>query len=424
MRSEGALLLEQAWLVAAREYRERVRSRAFVLVTILTPLFLGALLGGSVLLALHSSASQRVAIVAENRVEASAVAAELRAEEHAPKSIEVVSPATPAALATLNHRVEAKDLNGYLLLRPQPGTAIARATYISGSSTDIGSGALLEAALGRASTRAAMLERGIPEAEAGRLLRKVPVATEQLRNGAAVASDSQRSFLGAYALVMLLYVVVTVYGMNVARSVVQEKTSRIYEVLLATARADSLMLGKLLGVGAAGLTQIAIWFVLLGAVAGTSLASRYGFTGLGSLGIRPEQVVFFLLYFVLGFLFYSGVSAGMGALMGAEQELQQFSFILVAPLLISILMMSYVLANPGGTTAVVMSLIPPFTPIIMYLRICAQQPPAWQLALSVVLLVAAITLVIWLAARIYRVGILMYGKRPTLPEAFRWLRAS
>ncbi len=424
MPSEALLVLEQGWLVAAREYRERVRSRAFVLATILTPLLLGGVLGGTVLLAMHANANQRIAIASNDAAQAGAVAAELRTEDHGPRSIELVTPVSDASLAALNRRVETKDLNGYLLLTREPSTTVPRAVYVSASSADISSGAMLEGALGRASTRAAMLARGIPEAEAGRLLKKVPVETEQVRQGRAIASDSERSFAGAYALVMLLYIVVLIYGMNVARSVVQEKTSRIYEVLLATARADSLMLGKLLGVGAAGLTQVAIWFVLLGAIAGTSLASTYGLHGLGSLGIRPEQIAFFLVYFVLGFLFYSGISAGIGALVGAEQELQQFSFVIVAPLMVSIFMMSYVLANPGATTSVVLSLIPPFTPIIMFLRICAQQPPLWQLALSVVLLAGSIALVVWLSARIYRVGILMYGKRPTLPEALRWIRAS
>ena len=424
MPSEALLVLEQGWLVAVREYRERVRSRAFVLSTLLTPVLLVAVLGGSVLMALHSGANQRIAIAANDAADAGAVAAELRAEDHGPRSIEVVSPASDASLAALNRRVEAKELNGYLLLTSQPGTTASRAVYVSASSADINSGTMLEGALGRASTRAAMLARGLSPAETGRLLKRVPVETEQVREGRVLASDSERSFAGAYALVMLLYIVVLIYGMNVARSVVQEKTSRIYEVLLSTARADSLMLGKLLGVGAAGLTQVAIWFVLLSAIAGTSLASTYGLRGLGSFGVRPVQIAFFVVYFVLGFLFYSGISAGIGALVGAEQELQQFSFIIVAPLVVSTLMISDVLANPSSTVSVVMSLIPPFTPIIMFLRICAQQPPVWQLALSVVLLAASIVLVVWLSARIYRVGILMYGKRPTLPEALRWIRAS
>jgi ABC-2 type transport system permease protein len=184
------------------------------------------------------------------------------------------------------------------------------------------------------------------------------------------------------------------------------------------------MFGKLLGVGAAGLTQVAIWFILLGVLTGTSLASTYGLHGIASLGIRPIQITFFIIYFILGFLFYSGISAGIGALVGAEQELQQFSFIIVAPLMVSVFMMSYVLANPSSSTSTILSLVPPFTPIVMYLRICAQQPPAWQLGLSILLLLLSIAFVVWLSARIYRVGILMYGKRPTLPEALRWIRTS
>jgi ABC-2 type transport system permease protein len=424
MPSDAMLFLQQSWLLAAREYRERVRSRAFVLVTLLTPLLLGGVLGGTVLLAMHANRGQHVAIVANDAVQAGAVVAELHREEGAPTNLEVVSPATDAAIARLDARIEAKGLSGYLLLQSQPGTALPQATYVSGSSADVSSGALLSSALSAATTRAAMLARGIPVSEVSRLMKKVPVETEQIQNGKAVASNNGKGFAGAYALVMMLYIVVLIYGMNVARSVVQEKTSRIYEVLLSTVRADSLMFGKLLGVGAAGLTQVAIWFILLGVLTGTSLASTYGLHGIASLGIRPIQITFFIIYFTLGFLFYSGISAGIGALVGAEQELQQFSFIIVAPLMVSVFMMSYVLANPSSSTSTILSLVPPFTPIVMYLRICAQQPPAWQLGLSILLLLLSIAFVVWLSARIYRVGILMYGKRPTLPEALRWIRTS
>ncbi len=420
---EGWLLLQQAWLFAVREYRERVRSRAFVLATLLTPLLLGTVLGGSILLAMHAGANQQIAIACDDAQQAAAVVAELRTSQGAPHGIEVVSPAGGEALAKLNRRVEAKQLNGYLLIRGTSGDA-AQAVYVSASSADVSTAQAMENALSRATTRSALAARGISASDAGMILRQVPVETEQLQHGKAVASNNAKSFAGAYALVFLLYVVVSTYGMNVARSVVQEKTSRIYEVLLSTARADSLMLGKLLGVGAAALTQIAIWFALLGGITGTSLAANYGLHGLGSVGIRPEQIAYFVLFFILGFLFYSGLSAGIGALVGAEQELQQFSFFIVAPLLVSFLFMTYVLSNPSSTLSVVLSLIPPFTPIVMYLRICAQMPPMWQLGLSVVLLVGSIMLIVWLAARMYRVGILMYGKRPTLPEAWRWIRAS
>ncbi len=422
--SEASLMVQQAWLVAVREYMERVRTRSFLLVTLLTPLFLGGVLGGSVLLAMHASENQRIAIVSDDRALATAVSHELADDEHGVKQTEVVSPAGAGVEVALNRRIESKELNGYLLLHSGTGSAVPEATFVSGSSADISTSSLLASALGRATTHEAMLRRGIPEAEATRLLQKVEVETKQLNHGSAVTSDSKRSFSGAYVLVMLMYIVVLLYGMNVARSVVQEKSSRIYEVLLSAARADSLMLGKLVGVGAVGLTQVTIWFVLLALITGTSLATTYGLHGLGSLGLRPEQIVYFVIYFVLGYLFYSSISAAIGAFVGAEQELQQFSFIIVAPLMVSVLLMNSVLADPGSVMAVTMSMIPPFAPIVMYLRICAQQPPLWQILVSIGLLLVSILLITWVAARIYRIGILMYGKRATLPELLHWVRSS
>ncbi len=420
MLSEWKPTLEQAWLVAAREYRERVRSRAFLLTTLFTPVVFALVFGGGSLVASHTNAEERIVVAGDDPALASAAARELKSLDHGPSNVEVISPVTPAALAGLNRRIEAKDLSGYLLLRQR-----AEAVYVSGSAVNLSGSGMMSTALTRAAARSALLARGLRVDEADRLLQRVPVATEQVRHGRAVASDSKRGFLGAYSLVGLLYFVVLIYGMNVARSVVQEKTSRIYEVLLATARADSLMLGKLLGVGAVGLTQVGAWFVLLGIFAGSSLAASYGLSGgLPALGLRPVLIAFFLIFFLLGYLFYSALSAAIGAFVGAEQELQQFSFILVAPLMVSVFLMSYVLDSPGSPMAVTLSLIPPFTPMIMYLRLCAQTPPVWQLALSIVLLIAAIALAVWFAARVYRIGILMHGKWATLPEALRWLRAS
>lgn len=422
--SDRQLMFQQAWLVAAREYRERVRSRAFLLTTLLTPIFLGAILGGSVVMAMHAHADQKIAVASNNAAQANAVAADLRSEQQGPKQVDAITPADTAAVTALNHRIEAKQLSGYLLLTPQPGSDAPHAVYVSSSAADMSTAGQMSAALTRTRTRSALLDRGIAPQAANTILQRVDVATEQLRDGKAVASNNFKNFGGTYALVMLLYLIVLIYGMNVARSVVQEKTSRIYEVLLSTARSDSLMWGKLLGVGAAGLTQVGIWFVLLSLVAGTSIAASYGLHGISSLGLRPAQLIFFVVFFVLGFLYYSGISAALGAMVGAEQEVQQLSIVVVAPLVISVVMMSYVLANPGSTVSVVLSLIPPLTPIIMYLRICAQTPPVWQIALSIALLIIAIAVVVWIASRIYRIGILMYGKRPTLPEIARWLRAS
>jgi ABC-2 type transport system permease protein len=150
----------------------------------------------------------------------------------------------------------------------------------------------------------------------------------------------------------------------------------------------------------------------------------FGLGGLAAYGVTPLQLIFFVLYFILGFFLYSALSAGLGATVSQESEVQQFSMIIVLPQVIGLALIVYILSNPGAWPVVLLSLFPPCTPIVMSLRMAAMAVPAWQLALSVVLMVLSIYGMVWVATRIYRVGILMYGKRPTLPEILRWLKYS
>jgi ABC-2 type transport system permease protein len=256
------------------------------------------------------------------------------------------------------------------------------------------------------------------------LLQDVDLKTQQVKNGRAVAADASKGFWGAYVMAFMLYFAVVFYGVNVAQSVVAEKTSRVFEVMLASAKPESLMLGKLLGVGAVGLTQMAIWIVFILMLSASSLWMTLGLGGLGAYGVTPLQLIFFLLYFILGFFFYSALSAGLGATVSQESEVQQFTMIIVLPQVIGLVLIVYILSNPGAWPVVLLSLFPPCTPIVMCLRMAAMAVPAWQLALSVLLLLSATYGMVWVASRIYRVGILMYGKRPTLPEMLRWLKYS
>ncbi len=221
----------------------------------------------------------------------------------------------------------------------------------------------------------------------------------------------------------LMYFVVMLYGMNVARSIIEEKTSRVFEVLLATIRPEELLAGKILGVGSVGLTQVFLW--LSTAVLLTSTSLLVGVAGGGlHVALSVAQVVFFFVYFILGFLLYASIAAALGAMVNSEQELQQLNMLLVLPLAGCMFALGVVIANPSGLVSTILSLIPFCTPLIMYLRISLAMPPLWQIALSLALMLAAIYAVLWIASRIYRVGILMYGKKPNLPEILRWLKYS
>ena len=417
-------LLRNTLLIAKREYLERIRSRVFRITTLLVPLGMGGLAVLAGVSGRKMEGVQNLAILSNSVELAQEVKAALSEGPFPPRLVEVYAPATDADRAQVNQQVAAHQIGGYLTLNAVPGETDPEATWVSGSSINLVGKEQMESAVRSAMIREQLVARGVPAPRVRGLMQEVKLDTKQLKNGAVVASDSERSFLGAYGLIIVLYASVLIYGINIARSVVEEKTSRIFEVLLSTASSDSLMLGKLLGVGAVGLTQMAIWGALVIFYAGSQFAATQGIHGLASLGITKAELGFFVIFFLGGFYLYSALAAALGSSVSGEQEVQQFSFILISPLVVSVVLLPFVLGNPNSTTAVVLSLLPPFTPIIMYMRICAQMPPWWQIWLSVVLLAASVWGMVWLAARIYRVGVLMYGKRATLPEMIRWLRYS
>ena len=334
------------------------------------------------------------------------------------------APLTESELAALNAAVESKQLDGYLWLNLKPGTTRLEATYTSRGSADFVGKDRMQDAIGHALVREELVKRGATSEEIQALLQDVDLKTQQVKNGTAVAADASNGFWGAYVMAFMLYFAVVFYGVNVAHSVVAEKTSRVFEVMLASAKAESLMLGKLLGVGAVGLTQMAIWIVFIFLLSASSLWMTLGLGGLAAYGVTPLQLIFFVLYFILGFFFYSALSAGLGATVSQESEVQQFSMIIVLPQVLGLALIVYILSNPGAWPVVLLSLFPPCTPIVMCLRMAAMAVPVWQLALSLALMVLSIYGMMWVATRIYRVGILMYGKRPTLPEMLRWLKYS
>jgi ABC-2 type transport system permease protein len=224
-------------------------------------------------------------------------------------------------------------------------------------------------------------------------------------------------------MALLLSIATIIYGMNVARSIIQEKTSRIFEVMLATVDATDLLAGKLIGVGSVGLTQILIWLVAAFALMATPLAAAV-LTGQYSIHFSWVEVVLFPVYFVLGFLLYSSLFAGLAATCETEQELQMYMPLAAAPTWLSFALIVVIMNDPNSVWAIAASIFPPTAPIIMFLRMASEIPPLWQFAASIGLMVFSIWGILWISSRLYRVGILMYGKRATLPELVRWLRYS
>ena len=226
----------------------------------------------------------------------------------------------------------------------------------------------------------------------------------------------------AYLFFFLMYMVIMLYGMNTARSIIEEKTSRVFEVLLATIKPDELLAGKILGVGAVGLTQIGVWLLAAALLANSAIVANL--VGGGHVALSALQIVSFAVYFVFGFLIYSSIAAALGAMTNSEQELQQLNMFLVMPLAFCMLMLLPTVRAPDSPLARAVSLIPFCSPLLMNMRISLTQVPAWEIATSIVLMSVTVVAILWISSRIYRVGILMYGKKPNLPEILRWLKYS
>ena len=193
-------------------------------------------------------------------------------------------------------------------------------------------------------------------------------------------------------------------------------------MVVANVRPMELMLGKILGVGAVGLTQYAIWVIAAMNVAVPGLVGAGAFEGAAAL-LSPVLLGFFVVFFVLGYFQFASIYAAVGAAFNTEEEAQQMQTVVSMCMVVPLVMMVPVLANPDSTLAVVLSLVPLFAPVLFFVRMTVQMPPAWQIALCLVLLVGSIFAIARVAAAVYRVGILMYGKRPTLREIVAWMRS-
>jgi ABC-2 type transport system permease protein len=243
------------------------------------------------------------------------------------------------------------------------------------------------------------------------------------KDGSVVKSNAEGSFWKGYVMALLLSMTTMIYGLNVARSIIQEKTSRIFEVMLATVKPSDMLAGKLIGVGAVGMTQILIWLIAATVMLFSPIAAGV-LTGQLSIHFSWTEAILFPVYFLLGFLLYSSLFAGLAATCETEQELQMYMPLAALPTWLSFALIVVIMNDSNSPWAIAASLFPPTAPIVMFLRMASEMPPAWQFGVSLALMAVSIWAMLWVSSRLYRVGILMYGKRTTLPELVKWLRYS
>ncbi len=415
--------MRNIWLVARREYLEQVRGRAFKMTTFGVPAIFAAVFGIGYLSSLGLGSGKHLAVASSDPLLAAEIKGQIIGDKEAKARVDVIAPATSSDRTALINEVRARKIDGFLWVDTQQGQ-LPTATYMSPSSGDFMTGSRLHEAVNHAILDARLSSGGMQHDAADKLVDGVHIQTFQVKkDGSVVKSNAAVSFYKGYIMAILLSMTTMIYGMNVARSIIQEKTSRIFEVMLAIAKPTDMLAGKLIGVGAVGLTQIGIWLVAGAIMIGTPMAATM-LSGDYAVHVSATEAILFPVYFVLGYLLYSSLFAGLAASCETEQELQMYMPLAAAPTWISFALIMLVINDSNSFWSVAASFFPPTAPIIMFLRMSSQIPPAWQFAVSIGLLVVSIFIVLWISAKLYRVGILMYGKRATLPELVRWLRYS
>lgn len=405
------------WLVLSREYRQRVRARSFQITTAIGfILILGLAFTPAIL----------------DRVQSASGGSTVAVVDPEPGLIESLRSALPEELPNGDPRtklepvdsqsaagrgVEAGDYGGALVTR---GAEDGELSYLYRAPQPGAEAGRISEALSGIVAERRLQGSGLTGEEAAQVFAPAQVEVESTGGGPS-GEEFQTTYWLVYALVFLLYMTIIQYGNMVTMGVLTEKSSRITELMSAAIRPTDQMAGKILGVGLLALTQYGLWLAAgLGALAIGRLRGEE--LGLGLDTVSASTVALLVSSFALGYLLYASLLGGLGSLLSRMEDAQQLMAPVIMLLVAGFLMTLYVMFNPDGSVAVAGSYIPFFSPMVMFARAEMGSPAAWEIALSYSLLALTVAAAIWAAARLYRTGTLMYGKKPSLAEAARLVK--
>lgn len=423
--------MRKVWVVVRREFLSRVRTKVFIISTVLGPVLIAAFMVLPILFA--DQGGQRTVAV----VDATTGGLGGRVAEQLNAAGRVTAQLVPADLEKLEDTADSlaqlvgvDNLDGLLVLT-NATIENGRAEYRGRNVSSLADMAVLRGVVRSAVVVERLRREGVDPLVVSRAQIPVELVTAKIREGEVTGETGEATFALAYVMWFVLYMAILLYGVQVMGSVVEEKQSRVVEVLISSLRPFQLLFGKVLGVGAVGLLQLGIWavFAKLAIDHRGRLASLFAsgetaqaLTAMTLPDIALSLVLVVLTYFVLGYFLYAAMLAAVAAMVNTEAEARQAQTPVIMLLLIPTVMMIGLLNNPDGSIAVALSLIPFSSPIAMPVRWVAAPVPLIELSASVGLLVLTLMGVTWVAGRIYRVGILAYGKKPGVRELVRWVR--
>lgn len=429
--------------VIKREYIQMVRTKGFIIGTVLGPVFMIALIVVPIIVSSVSVEKQETIGVVDLTNEIfMELDKKLDHKDHRLKDgfrryvLEKIEPS--AGLEELRHklreRVLKKELSAYIYI-PEDVLEIGvresavrdsepeekKVEYVSEHTTDFEKLRTLSRVLNNVIIEKRLKREGLDPQKVAQYIKRVELQPIKITKKGE-EKDTGGTFMISYILALIIYMAILIYGQVIMRGVIEEKSSRVVEVVLSSLKPFQLMMGKILGIGAVGLTQFSIWtlFGIGASVYGTSfIPAGVNF----SMPSIPAHVfVYFVVFFILGYFLFGTLYAAIGSMVNSEKEAQQLVMPVTMFLIVPIMLMIFIIRAPNSSIAVFLSFIPFFAPILMFLRITVLLPPFGQIGASIVILILTILLMIWLTAKIYRVGILMYGKRPKFAEIVRWIR--
>jgi ABC-2 type transport system permease protein len=444
--------LRKLVVVFKREYLERVRSKWFLVGTLLGPVFFALITVVPILISAKTKASTDLANVtvidATGTGMGSRVAAALLQRyplSPAPhvQSVDAASVPREEDRAVLS--VRDKETRGYLVLDSNTvaGTSVK---YAGRNAASLGDVEQITSIVRQQVLAQRLQSEGIDAKRVAALTgARLQVLTEKIGDKGREKGSGIGNVIFGYVVALLLYMMIVLYGQTILRGVMEEKTTRVAEVVVSSVSTDILLAGKVIGVGLVAITQVLAWVALsltllwygapllerklgAGALTAGAASGRPGGVGMASAltnalpSLSLSTLLALLLFFVLGFIFYSALFAAVGAMVNSQEDVQQASMPVMLLLVSSVIFMTPIMTNPGSGLARTMSLLPFSAPILMPLRMTLVPVPWYEVAGSIAGVALACLAAIWVSARIYRVGLLMYGKRPTFGELARWVR--
>jgi len=415
------------WAVIRREYLERVRTKAFWISTLLVPVLMGGMMIIPALLAARGGGEATVAVLDLTGRYWEPIRTEVEEMLSSDDNFEVrlvdidPGPDPEGTREETKQRVQGKEFDGMLVLPPGLPDE-GQAEYLAPNVAAFRLLMVLERAVNNVQVADRLEGAGLDPDRIDELTRRSDLKTLKLGSKGEETRDQGQAFMLSYMMVLIIYMTVLMYGIYVMRGVLEEKSSHIVEIIISAVRPFELMLGKIIGIGAVGLTQMLLWATLAFALSAPAVLSAVGLADFDLPSIAASTLIAFVIFFVLGFLLYGTLYAGIGAAFDTEQDAQNFQMMITMLLVIPLVLMVQIFNNPNGTLSVALSLFPFFAPILMFLRMTLTQVPLWQVALSMALMVGAIFVMAWLVGKVYRVGILMHGSKPKFKDLARWVR--